>query len=182
MARTTYDNIARSTNPRSYSGGYKNVFLFAPRRDFLSISKPPDTPTAIGDTLTVQGAHTFTDPLGFFNYDCKTHSVTLKGATTGDDGAKEMMWTGEFILLGDSASTQEQLERMLNDDIICLLKEADCLSNDSYVQLGNECVSPVFSVEFDGKTTKEGKKEYKVTVESKVKYFYAHTVTMNTDV
>lgn len=181
MANANYKNIAKSTNPRSYSGGYKNVFLFAPRADFLAISKPPDVPAAIGDTLTVTGAHTFTDPKGFFSWDCKTHSVTLKASSTGEDGAQEMEWSAELTILGDDATTQEMLQRTLNDDIICLLKEAACLENDSYVQLGDECVSPVFKVEFDGKTTKEGKKEYKLTITCKVKFFYAHAVTMSTE-
>lgn len=181
MANLNYGTITKSTNPRSYSGGYKNVFLFAPRADFLAISKPVDVPAATGDTVSVTGAHTFTDPKGFFSWDCKTNSVTLKGATVGEDGAQEIEWTAEFMVLGDSASTQEQMQRVLNDDIICLLKEAACLENDSYVQIGDECVSPVFKVEFDGKTTKEGKKEYKVSVACKVKYFYAHAVTMSTE-
>jgi hypothetical protein len=82
------------------------------------------------------------------------------------------------VVLGDKSSTQEQLQRILNDDVICLLKEADCLVTDSYVQLGDECVSPTFKVEFDGKTTKDGKKEYKVTVTCKKKFFYLAAVTM----
>lgn len=181
MANANYAGITKSTNPRSYSGGYKNVFLFAPRADFLSISKPLDIPTAIGDTVTVQASHTFTDPKGFFSWDCKTNSVTIKGTTVGEDGASEIEWSTSFVILGDSASTQEMLQRSLNDDIICLVKEAACLEDDSYVQLGDECVSPTFKVEFDSKTTKEGKKEYTVTVTCKVKYFYAHTVTMSTE-
>lgn len=173
-----YGNIARNNNPQAYAGGYKNVFLFAERNKFLSISKPTAAGLAIGDTLDIASAHTFTSPDGFNQWACKTNSVTLKGATVGDDGASEIEWSSEFTVLGDSASTQEQMQKILNDDIICLLKEADCLANDSYVQLGDECVSPVFKVEFDGKTTKEGKKEYKVTVTCKRKFFYSATVTM----
>jgi hypothetical protein len=173
----SYAHITKNTNPNAYRGGYKNVFLFAPRRDFLSLSKPPDPGPLLGDALTVAAAHTFTDPKGFIEWECKTNSVTLKGATVGEDGAQEMEWTAEFNILGDSASTQEQIQRILNEDGICLLKEAACLEDDSYVQLGDECVSPVFKAEFDGKTTKEGKKEYKITVTCKVKYFYTGAVT-----
>jgi hypothetical protein len=177
-----YFKITRDNTPGANSGGYKNVFLFARRDEFLSISKPPAPGPLIGDALKISGAHTFTDPIGFKSWDCKTHSVTLKGTTVGEDGAQEIEWSGEFAVLGDNASTQEQMQRILNDDIICLIKEAQCLVDDSYVQLGSECISPVFKVEFDGKTTKEGKKEYKVTVTTKAKYFYAHAVTMSTEV
>lgn len=176
-----YKNIFKSTNTKEYSGGYKNVFLFAPRRDFLSISRPPDNPPMLGDGVSITGAHAFDDPKGFLSYDAKQHSVTLKSATVGEDGAQELEHTAEFSILGDSATTQEQLQRILNDDIICLLKEASCLENDSYVQLGDECVSPVFKVEFDGKTTKEGLKEYKISVVTKAKYFYSGAVVMSTE-
>lgn len=181
MANANYAHVTKSNNPRDHRGGYKNVFLFAPRRDFLAISKPTDTPAAIGDTVTVTGAHTFTDPKGFFSWDCKTNSVTIKSSTVGEDGSQELEHTAEFVILGDSASTQEMIERQLNDDVIALFKEAACLEDDSYVQIGDECVSPVFKAEFDGKTTKEGKKEYKVSMTCKVKYFYAHTVTLSTE-
>lgn len=173
-----YAAIVKDTNPRANAGGYKNVILFAPRDTFLLLAKPIALPIAIGDRIAITDAHTFTDPAGFYSWDCKTATVTLKGATVGDPGAGEIEWTGVFTVLGDSASTQEQMQNMVNDDMIFLLKEAACLDNDTYVQLGDECLSPEISVEFDGKTTKEGKKEYTVTIKSKAKFFYTGAVTI----
>lgn len=171
-----YAHITRNTDPDFASGGYKNVFYFAPRADFLVLQGVITPAVALGDALTISAAHTFTAPKGFLSYACKTHSVTLKGTTVGEDSAQEMEWTGEFVILGDSASTQEQIQRLLNDDTISILKDAQCGANQ-FVQLGNDCVPPTFKVEFDGKTTKEGKKEYKITVTCKKKYFYNYTVT-----
>ncbi len=67
---------------------------------------------------------------------------------------------------------------MLNDNYIFLLKDAECLAGAPYVQLGDECLSPTAKVSFDGKTTKEGLKEYNVelTVKDK-KFFYSGAVT-----
>lgn len=174
-----YGHISKNSNPEAYTGGYKNVFFFAPAEDFITMAAPVvgGTP-ALGDTLKITDAHTFGVGKGFFRYAAKTHSATLKGASVGEDGAGEMEWTGEFVILGDGASTQEQLQRLLNADVVALLKDADCINNDSYIQLGNACVFPTFKVEFDGKTTKEGMKEYKVTVTCKKKYFYEATVTL----
>lgn len=172
-----YGHIVKSTDPEAYSGGYKNVFMFAPRRDFTTIEKPaPGLTPAMGDALKINAAHVFPEGKGFIEHECKSHSVKLTGATVGDDGAKEMEWTSEYTILGDSASTQEQLMRQLNDDVICLLKDADC-SEGEFVQLGNDCFSPEFDVKFDGKTTKEGKKEYVVTVKCRKKYFYTANYT-----
>lgn len=171
-----YASIVKSNNTLDYAGGYKNVFLFCPRSNFLSIKKPTLV-ADVGDTLRIVTAHTFTEPNGFFTYDCKSHSVTLAGATVGEDGGQEVEWTATFIILGDKASTDEQLRRLLNDDVIALMKDSNCLENDTYVQLGDECVSPVFKVAFNGNTTKEGVKEYTVTAACKRKFFYESTVT-----
>jgi hypothetical protein len=138
-----YSHIARSTNPEFATGGYKNVFYFAPYADFLALSGAINPGVDQGDTLTIAAVHTFTAPKGFFSFACKTHSVTIKSTTTGEDGAQELDHSAEFTVLGDSASTQEQMQNFLNDDIICLLKDANC-TTDQYVQLGNACVFPNF--------------------------------------
>ncbi len=171
-----YAHIVKSTNPEFASGGYKNVFLFAARADFLVLS-PAVTPVVDPeDALTIAAAHTFTNPKGFTEWACRTHSVTFKSATVGEEGAQELEHTVEFEVIGDSASNQAQMQTILNDDIIALLKDADCVGGQ-YIQLGNDCVTPIFKVEFDGKTTKEGKKIYKVTATCKKKYWYSYAVT-----
>jgi hypothetical protein len=172
----SYAHITRDNTPDFASGGYKNVFYFAPRADFLVLSPVVDPIVNPEDALTIGAAHTFTAPAGFTEWACRTHSVTLKATTVGEDSAQELEWTAEFEVLGDSASTQAQMQAALNDDLIALIKDAECQTGQ-YIQLGNDCVSPTFKVEFDGKTTKEGKKVYKVTVTCKKKYFYAFTVT-----
>jgi hypothetical protein len=175
-----YAHIAKPSGVDAATGGYLNTFFFAPVADFLSLKAPIDPVVDLGDDLTISAVHTFTAPKGFYNYACKTHSVTLKGTTVGDEGAQEMEWSSEFVIIGDSASNQAQLQSLLNADTICLLKDAEC-GDDQYIQLGNACVFPTFKVEFDGKTTKEGKKEYKVTVTCKKKYFYNYAVVANAE-
>lgn len=171
-----YAHITQNTNPKAFAGGYKGVFRFAKVTDFDTIAAPVGPFAAVGDSLKITDDHEFTAPKGFTEYACKKHGITLKGATVGDPGAREMEWTAEFTILGDSASTSEQISNLLNDDVICLMKEADCLNADEYVQLGDECVQPEFDVTFDGKTTADGKKEYTVSVKCKAKYFYTGTV------
>lgn len=175
---SNYAHITAPTGADAASGGYKNVFYFAPVTDFLVLSGVIDPVVDLGDDLTIEAAHTFTSPKGFFEFECVKHSVTIKSATVGDDGAQELEHTATFQILGDSASNQSQLQSLLNADVICLVKEAACGANQ-FVQLGNDCVTPSFKVEFDGKTTKEGKKVYTVTVVCKKKYFYSYAVTKN---
>jgi hypothetical protein len=171
-----YAHITTPTGADAASGGYKNVFYFAPLADFLVLS-PVVTPVVnLGDDLTISAVHTFTAPAGFFEFECVKHSVTLKSTTVGDDGAQELEHTSTFQILGDSASNQKQFQNLLNADGICMLKDAECGANQ-YIQLGNDCVTPSFKLEFDGKTTKEGKKVYTITVVCKKKYFYNYAVT-----
>jgi hypothetical protein len=182
MAKMTYKNISKSTNLRADTGGYKNVVYMSPRSAFLSIAKPVSVPTALGEGVTITSAHTFTDPAGFITWECKTASVTGKATTVGEDGSGEIEYTYTFVIIGDSATTQEQMQTSINDDIIWMLKEANCLVDDSYVQLGDECNPAQAKVDADFKTTKEGKKEWTVTVVSKARYFYTAVVTLSTEV
>lgn len=172
-----YGHITKNANPEAGTGGYKNELLFAPLADFLSLKAPVigGTP-AIGDSKTIGTAHTFTSPKGFISYAAKVHSANGKGATVGEDSAQELEYTYEIAFIGDGPNIQEQLERLINDDVIVLLKDAECGANQ-YIQLGNDCVLPTIKADFDSKTTKEGKKEWKITVTCKKRYFYTAAVT-----
>lgn len=165
------------TTQENTAGGYKNVVLWAPRDTFLAIQKPIALPLALGDKYAITTAHTFPLGEGFISWLCKLHTVTLTGDTTGDEGATQMEWKTVFTLLGDGAITQEEVTEQLNADNIFLLKDSDCLAGGPYVQLGDECVSPAVKVTFDGKTTKEGLKEYTVELTCKKKFFYSGAVT-----
>ncbi len=176
-----YKHIVRDLNPRASKGGYKNVIWTAPVSDFLSIAKPPYPAPLHGDRVTITGDHTFTDPKGFFSWDSKTDSVTGTVASTGDKGTKLPQYTYKFVIVGDSASTQESMENALNDHMIWLFKDANCLVDDAYVQLGDDCDVPEVTIEGDFKTTKDGLKEWTVTVVSTARYFYTGTVTESTE-
>lgn len=177
-----YKAIARKTNPKETTGGYKNMVLMCPFADFLAMAKPANPPALIGDTVKIAAAHTFTDPKGFISWDCKTHGVTGTFASVGDPGAMEDQYSYKITLLGDDEFMQEMRGRVLNDHVIWLLKEANCLDDDKYVQLGDECNAPEYTSEGDFKTTKEGMKEWTLTIITKAKYFYTGAVTMSTEV
>ncbi len=176
-----YKAITRSTNPRTYTGGYKNVVFLAALSDILALSKPPSPPPVIGDSSKITGDHTFTDPKGWIPWDCKTNGVTGTFAATGDPGAQEIEYTYRVTILGDDEFMQDMRAKVLNDHVIWLLKEANCLEDDKYVQLGDECVAPEYQAEGDFKTTKEGLKEWTLSIITKARYFYTGTITMSTE-
>lgn len=176
-----FAHIVTNTNTKAIRGGYKDYLYFCPLADFNVIATPLAVPLTLGDEVTINGDHTFTTTNGWFKFELKQKSPTIKGTPVGDPGAKLMEYTGECIILGDETTTQAQLERLLNTKGICLLKDANCTSNDVYAQLGDECDTPEFTVEFDGKTTAEGLKEYKVMFKVvAAKYSYSGAVTLST--
>lgn len=165
------------TTQQSTGGGYKNVVFWAPVDTFTAVQTPTPTPAALGDKYKITTAHTFPVDEGFISWLCKTNSVKLTGATTGEVGSNEMTWTSTFVLLGDGALTHEEVVEQLNSTNIWLLKDSACLEANPYVQLGSECVPATVSVAFDSKDTAEGMKEWTITVTSKAKYFYSGTIT-----
>lgn len=176
-----FAHITTNTNPKAIRGGYKDFLWFCPLADFDTIATPLAVPLALGDEVKINGDHTFLTTNGFFKWELKQKSPTIKGTTIGDPGAHLMEYTAEVTILGDEAVTQAQLERLLNSKGICLLKDANCLSDDVYAQLGDECDTPEFTVEFDGKTTADGLKEYKVNIKvTAAKYSYSGAVTEST--
>ena len=159
-------------------GGYKNVVLFAPVDTFLTMGVPTNAPAVAGDKVSISDDHTFGAEDGFISLLSKKHSVTTTSESTGDDGAKSLVHKAKFVLLGDDASTLEQMRDMLNDDIVWLVKDQDCANTDTFIQLGDGCLQPTATISFDGKTTAEGLKEYTVELSVKdKKFFYSGTVT-----
>lgn len=173
----SYADITTPTSPRAYRGGYKDVFRFCPVADFATIAAPIASPVALGDKVKITTAHTWPDPAGYFEYAAQQQTVTITSETTGDAGAKLFKHTAKFNILGDSASNQEQLQNLLNAKVIAWVKDSKCDATE-YVQLGDDCIQPEFSVAFNGATTKEGSKVYDVTLTViDAKYFYSGAFT-----
>jgi hypothetical protein len=166
-----YKKIQKA-DQKNTEGGYKNVVNFCKVTDFLTTAKP-----AVAGSRSITADHTFGAGKGFTSWLCTKHSVTTTAETTGDV-SKSLIHKAKFSLLGDSSSTLEQVEEMLNDENIFMLKDQDCLNATEFIQFGDECSTPDVSVSFDGKTTKEGMKEYTVELSVKgKKFFYSGALT-----
>lgn len=173
-----YKKFTPTETAKNRDGGYKAKVFFAPVDTFLAIQQPTASPTVLGDTKKITTAHTFTSPAGFISLLSKMHSVKSKTSSIGDDGVQQLEHEFEAIITGDSAEHLEQLEGMLNDNLIWLLKDQDCVNATDHVQFGDECLSPTIKLEFDSADTNTGVKNYKLTGKIRGhKYFYSGTVT-----
>lgn len=171
-----YRTLTKADVANNAQGGYKAVVYFAPASDFTTINQPADD-TTLGDGVLVATDDTFPEGKGYMAFPAKMHSVTSKTNSTGDDGAQSLVHEFEAIVLGDGNIQLDTFQNILNDECVFLLQDQDC-DNGTYVRFGDDCLTPVLKVTFDGKTTKEGMKEYKITGSIKGhKVFYTGTVT-----
>lgn len=172
-----YKKFGKAETSLNRDGGYKAKIYFAPIDTFLAIQSPAAS-AALGDTKKITTAHTFTSPAGFISLEAKVHSVKSKTTSVGDDGVKQLEHEFEAVITGDSAQHLEQFEQMLNDNLMILLKDQDCVNADDHVQFGDECLTPTLSLEFDSMDTNTGIKNYKLTGKIRGhKYFYSGVVT-----
>lgn len=172
----TYANITAPASPEEFQGGYKDVFYICPVADFTVLQVPAGS-TALGDKYTIESAHTHPVGKGFFSWVTKTDSVRLTAETVGEKGARLIRYRVEFQVVTDGAATQEQMTKIMNEKNIYLIKDANCLTADSYVQLGDDCKQAYFSVAFDG-GQEENLKTWTVTGEIiQKRFFYTAAIT-----
>jgi hypothetical protein len=163
----------------STKGGFGNTILLAPKSWFNVIADPVGGAGA-GNTKLITASHTFLATKGFFKVKAKLHSVQATSESAGDPGALTLNNKLKYMIVGDNAAQQEQIEAMLNDEFIALLKDSECDATKPYQQLGCDCNSLVVAkLGFDSKTTKDGAKEYELEMEvPSCRYYYSGTVTM----
>ena len=91
---TNFAHIVTNSNTKAISGGYKDFLYFCPLDDFDTIATPLPVPLTLGDEVTINGDHTFLGTDGWFKFELKQKSPTIKGTPVGDVGAKLMEYTG----------------------------------------------------------------------------------------
>ena len=172
----SYANLPKATQ-KGKSGGYKPSVWFAPVASIDTWARPIAVPVVPGDKVKVVTAHTFADGEGAYKWDAKPNSVKITGSSVGDEGAQQVQWVAETIILGDNPAVQEIIQDAMNDDGVVFLKDSDCLDNDTYIQMGDDCTPVTVSCDFDSFTTAEGQKAYTVRFTSKKKFHYMAALT-----
>lgn len=165
-----FGHITKPASPEAARGGYKNELLVVDKADVTAWGSPLTT-SGLGDKYTITTAHTFGVNKGYYSWPLKLKSALVKGASQGDVGMKQVQYTFEGMILGDSASTQEQMHNSLDADSVFFLKDSNCLVADSYLQFGDSCDSPEIDVEFDSQNS-DGTKNWKVTGKITGKRFF----------
>jgi hypothetical protein len=170
-----YSNILQSTQ-KGKAPGYKPILYFSEVGDIVTWSSPIAIPVLLGDKVVIPTPHTWGVGKAVWKWELAVGSVQAKGTTQGPEGAKLMVHEFTMRVIGDSASTLEQVINMLNDHKVVWFKDADCKNANDFIQLGDDCNHVSVTADFDSKTnsteTVGGYKEYSIVIKSLSKYFY----------
>jgi hypothetical protein len=166
-----YANLPKASQ-KGKDGGYKPALWFSPVEDIATWQRPIAIPLVVGDKVKIVTAHTWAVGKAAYKWDAKIHSTKITAATVGDEGSGQIEHTAELVILGDNPEIYEQVLNSLNDDKVVFLKDPDCITNDSYIQLGDDCVPVTVTWSFDSFTTAEGQKAWTMSIKSRKKFFY----------
>lgn len=170
-----YGNLTNGAAPNK-QGGYKNALYFSEIPDITTWQRPTAAGVTIGDTLAIAVAHTWAAGKTVNTWETKIGTVQHTIETGGDVGAKELIHVVRAEILGDSAAILEQLNRLLNDNTVFWLKDANCLVANAYYQLGDDCNPVSATVSFDSQTNNpeqvNGQKRYVLELRTKAKFYY----------
>jgi hypothetical protein len=175
-----YRGLDQTDTLKNIDGGYVPQIWVAPVNTFTDVKAPViGEPAVLGDKVKITAAHTFGAEDGFMAIKCREHSVNLKGAPVGEDGASITQWTLEAYVTGDSPEHQEILEGLSKEQLIVLVKDQQCPEPNTLIQLGDEQLQATLKVEFDSQATNSGAKFYKLTAVIRGhRYFYSGALTL----
>lgn len=161
------------TTQTGTKAGYKPELWIMPIANVTTWVRPLSA--AAGDTVSIATAHTLATGKPVIQWGGKLFSVTMTSDPVGDPGALSLYHKATIVISGDNAVFYEQILKLINDKAAVFIKDADCLTNGWYLQLGDDCNPVSISPKFDGKNndpSKGGQKEWTFEISSSVKFFY----------
>lgn len=163
---STYDleNMPRQAN---VAPGLASFALVAKKSDFTSIAgiAVPTGGTVLEDTVKIKSNHVFAAGRKFSKWALAKDKNSMESTPDGDPGFRQFKHAVTVFLPGSTAVLHATMAALLNDDLIVLVRDANCGSN-MYYQMGNECNPASINPKFTTATTSGGIKGYEVTIES----------------
>jgi hypothetical protein len=126
-----------------------------------------------GSKKRIPGNHTFAAGKNPLEVIMKPKSVEPTGDAQGEVGGQVQNYKYKCIIKGDSATIQEFVEDILNEDLVAWFNDPTC-GVDAFTQVGGECTPAQISgwAFRGGSKGNGGFKEYEFTIESADKFFY----------
>ncbi|OJW09927.1 MAG: hypothetical protein BGO53_08875 [Sphingobacteriales bacterium 39-19] len=160
-----YDNV--NLNKRlNTAPGIAQFALIAKKSDFETISgiAVPTEATPLADTVKIKTAHTFKAGKAWAKWSLAKDKNQMEANAEGDPSFRQLKQVATVFVPGSYDLAHATMAALLNEDLIVLVKDANCGAN-MYYQLGNECSAATINPKFTSSTTASGVKGYEVQVE-----------------
>ena len=115
MARKAVDN----------SPGLSTQAWMAPLRTFLEVAKPTNAGVTPGDSILIDGDHTFDIADGFIPIYATQDTASIGTETIGEMDSRGSNKTGEFFYPGIDAESIEFMENAKNENWVILFENLD---------------------------------------------------------
>jgi hypothetical protein len=168
-----YQNLPGLNGADNTSGLQVNCH-FAPISEFLLI-KGFKTTTDPGDSVTIDGSHTFAAGKGFTKAYGTLGTGQLTSESNGEVDGRGATNKGVFFHPGNKKEVAEFIRKGKNDDFIFLFHDADGTIN----QVGSEGIPAKLTGKYDSATLGNGRKGWMIEVEAYAQglAFYEGTIT-----
>lgn len=150
-------------NGRENMGGFSMIAYFAPLSAFATF-KGVKTTSNPGDSVTIDGAHTFVSTKGLIK--CYTTLDTAKLATEviGERGGKSHKISGELFYPSMSKLGAELAKNCVNDEFVLFLKDIN--PGGKIIQIGTQDLPAEIMPKFDSGTISSGRKGFTFSFEA----------------
>lgn len=179
---TNFYNISRQVIAAAQKKpGHSDVMYLCPTAWITTWAEPLNDGTP-GSKKRILGNHTFAAGKGPIQVILKPKSVDPTGDAQGEVGGQVPTYKYKSIIKGDSATIQEFVEDILNEDIVAWYNDPTC-GVDAFTQVGGECTAAQISgwAFRGGSKGNGGFKEYEFTIECNDKFFYEGALPSYTD-
>lgn len=140
--------------------------LVAKKSDFTVIKgiAVPTEDTPLVDTVKIKEPHVFKAGKAWAQWSLAKDKNQMEAAGEGDPTFRQFKQSATIFIPGSYEEAHAIMAALLNEDLIVLVKDANCSANMFY-QLGNECSGATINPKFTTSTTASGVKGYEVVVE-----------------
>ena len=164
-----------SQNGKNNMGGFTSNAFIAPISAF-DVIKPLKSTTLPGDSVTIDGSHTFAVDEGFSKVYATLDKSKIDMTLVGDRDGKSFLIKGEIFHPGTEKDAAEFAAAAKNDNFIMIFKE----SNGKNLQFGSADLPLIVNPSYSSANIGSGAKGWKFEFEAWTNQmqFYEGTITI----
>lgn len=138
-----------------------------------------NSPTDMGDSLTITTAPTFASGKGWLPIELFRDTTEAPGEASGEIGSKTLMFKPKVFIKGDNAASLELIQNIINQPHLLLIQKAGNNCTGQIQQYGSKCdPAEIENVNPASGTLRSGRSGIEVTYESTTKLYWDDAVVV----